>query len=137
MNLFVEWLSLPEELREPKTQKEFGKDHGIHQTTLSRWKANRVFQDRVVATVKGNLALSMPKYMANLEKLASRDDIVGLAAIKLFVLYAAGWSERFEKNQDREPNSFNAREMAVFINGKPAESLPVGLVSRKSLEVAA
>jgi hypothetical protein len=43
----VEWLALPVFQREPKTQAEFAKNFHVHFTTVSSWKAEPGFMDRV------------------------------------------------------------------------------------------
>lgn len=44
---FMEWLSLPKEMREPKTQGELGKQLGVADAILSRWKHLPGFWDGV------------------------------------------------------------------------------------------
>ena len=43
----VEWLALPDFQRDPKTQGEFAKQFHVCQQTLSEWKSESGFMDRV------------------------------------------------------------------------------------------
>ena len=44
---FILWISLPKELREPKTQVELSKKFRVGQDTLSSWKKQKGFWDEV------------------------------------------------------------------------------------------
>jgi len=44
---FVSWMSLPEELREPKSQSDLAKELNVDKATLSDWKNVEGFWDRV------------------------------------------------------------------------------------------
>ena len=92
-SLFVEWLALPEELRDPRTQKEFGKRYGISQQTLSSWKTNKKVHARVLEMVGANILCDFADYMSYLKKMAAKGDI---AAIKVYLGFVHGWSERIE-----------------------------------------
>lgn len=44
---FVAWISLPKELREPKTQRALACEFGVGEDTLSEWKLRDSFWDEV------------------------------------------------------------------------------------------
>jgi len=44
---FIDWLVLPEELREPKTQEDLSKELGVDKATLSQWKNLKGFWEVV------------------------------------------------------------------------------------------
>lgn len=44
---FVEWFTLPDELRLPQTQKKFSKEIGVGEDTLSAWKKRKGFFELV------------------------------------------------------------------------------------------
>jgi hypothetical protein len=45
--IFAEWLAVPREMREPKTQKELAVHLNVCPDTLSRWKVDSEFQAQV------------------------------------------------------------------------------------------
>lgn len=48
---FIEWLTIPESLREPKTARQFAADNKVSERTLHRWKAQGDVQNRVQGLV--------------------------------------------------------------------------------------
>jgi hypothetical protein len=44
---FINWLALPRELKEPKTQTEYADMIGVNKVTLSKWKQKEGFKEAV------------------------------------------------------------------------------------------
>ena len=50
---FAAWIALPKTLRQPRTQGEFAKKHGINECTLPGWKLRDDFWGRVITLRHG------------------------------------------------------------------------------------
>ena len=61
--LFAEWLAVPKNMREPKTQKELASVLDVEPETMSRWKNDQGFQDLVFEKARGRLEAELPDFM--------------------------------------------------------------------------
>jgi len=100
---FVEWLAMPKEARHPKTQREFARLHGVHESTLSSWREGLASEvERIVKTVA---VYALPDVMENLKRLArGGPDIppnVVLGAIQTYLSYVHGWDPKNPAARDR------------------------------------
>ena len=57
---FAEWLALPKEIREPRTQKEVAVLLKVKPETLSRWKKEPEFQSLAYEKARGQLEAVLP-----------------------------------------------------------------------------
>jgi hypothetical protein len=114
------WLAVPSEERVPKTQSELAKIIGVSFVTVSRWKNEPGFFDRIPEQSRRKMLEFVPDALAAARDLAVKKD---LAAIR-FCLELAGMIAG-----ERVPG--RGSQIAIFIGGKPAEPLPVGLVRRE------
>jgi len=85
---FVEWLALPEELRLPKTQRDFATEHGMDESTLWRCKNDSAVMERVEKLVN-QYARS---HFANVVYAMVAAAIGGsIEAARLYLQYIMGW----------------------------------------------
>ncbi|OGG40585.1 hypothetical protein A2118_00920 [Candidatus Kaiserbacteria bacterium GWA2_50_9] len=63
---FLEWLSLPHDARNPKTQKEFAKENALTEDTLSLWKKRDGFWNDWRSRVKNKYRERIPSCLAAL-----------------------------------------------------------------------
>ena len=61
--LFAEWLVVPKNMREPKTQKELASVLNVQPETMSRWKKDQEFQDLVFEKARVRLEVELPDIM--------------------------------------------------------------------------
>jgi len=61
--VFAEWLAVPKELREPRTQKELAAMLDEQPWTLSRWKKEEAFQTMVFEKARTYLGGKLPQIM--------------------------------------------------------------------------
>ena len=89
---FILWISLPKELREPKTQVELSKKFRVGEDTLSSWKKQRGFWDEVA---KKRKEWSREKTSDVIYALYKRIMETGNSAeVKLWFQLMEDWSER-------------------------------------------
>jgi hypothetical protein len=89
---FILWISLPKELREPKTQVELSKKFRVGEDTLSSWKKQRGFWDEVA---KKRKEWSREKTSDVIYALYKRIVETGNSAeVKLWFQLMEDWSER-------------------------------------------
>jgi hypothetical protein len=85
---FVEWLATPEELRLPKNQREFCREHGINEATAWRWKSDSA----VLARVEKLVNHYMRTHYADVAYALVRAAIAGnVEAIRLYLQFVIGW----------------------------------------------
>lgn len=97
---FILWISLPKELREPKTQIELSKHFGVGQDTLSEWKKQNGFWDKVSEQRK---EWSKEKTSDIINSLYKNILQTGNAAeVKLWFQIMEDWSERSITVSDKE-----------------------------------
>lgn len=87
---FIQFLAKPRPFR-GKSQRDFAKDLQVSPQTLSEWKRTEGFMDEVVKRVKENTKDDAADIVAGLAGRARRGDP---AAVKLWMQYVLGWSER-------------------------------------------
>jgi len=88
---FLCWLSLPEKERNPRTQQAFARQISVNPATLSIWKDDPKFLERVRERVDERCAKYHPDVVAGLIARARK----GYAPeVKLFFQYAYGWAEK-------------------------------------------
>jgi hypothetical protein len=87
----LEWLAQPDFLRQPRTQQELAVVLKVDAPTLSDWKREPGFMDRVVARVNELAREAHPDVMN-----ALRSNIRGgdTQAIKLYLEYVQQWAPR-------------------------------------------
>jgi hypothetical protein len=118
---FILWISLPKELREPKTQVELSKKFRVGEDTLSSWKKQRGFWEEVSKKRKD---WSKEKTSDVIYALYKRILETGNSAeVKLWFQLMEDWSERLmtvtEKDDNRLSHLTNA-ELEAFIAKKKA-----------------
>jgi len=97
---FILWVSLPKELREPKTQVELSKKFGVGEDTLSSWKKQRGFWDEVTKKRKD---WSKEKTSDVIYALYKRIIETGNSAeVKLWFQLMEDWSERLMTITEKE-----------------------------------
>lgn len=91
-NRFVAWIALPNSLRIPKTQKDFAKQIGVGEDTLSEWKQRGGF---FKAVEKKRQKWGLEKTPEVLYALYTRILKNGEAQeVKLWLQFFDGWSEK-------------------------------------------
>ena len=93
-NEFVEWISLPEAFRMPKTQGELAVKFGVGEDTLSNWKKRVGFWDLVKEKRRHWGKERTPNVVMGLYRKAVRDG--NAAEAKLWLQYFEDWTERKE-----------------------------------------
>ncbi|MGA2418200.1 MAG: hypothetical protein ABSF55_03110 [Candidatus Staskawiczbacteria bacterium] len=91
---FVEWVSLPEMFREPKTQGELAVKFGLGEDTLSNWKKRAGFWDLVKEKRRHWGKERTPNVIAGLYRKAVQGG--NAAEAKLWLQYFEDWTERKE-----------------------------------------
>ena len=82
--LFAEWLAIPKEMREPRTQKEFAVQLNVQPETLSRWKKDPALQDQVYEVARAYLENRLPEIMHGIgEKAAAGEYKFVILALEL------------------------------------------------------
>ena len=61
--MFAEWLAVPKNMREPKTQKELASVLNVQPETMSRWKQDQGFRDLVFEKARERLEVELPDIM--------------------------------------------------------------------------
>lgn len=112
---FILWVALPKELRVPKTQAELSKHFGVGQDTLSEWKKQTGFWEKVSQQRKewGKEKTSDIIYALYKRVLETG----GAPEVKLWFQITEEWSERLitvSEKQDPLKNLTDA-ELALLI----------------------
>ena len=93
-NQFVQWISVPEHLRELKTQGDFSKKYNVSEKTLSEWKQRDDFWRAVEIEWRkwGRVKTSnvIARFYATTMKEGKTSDI------KLWLQYFLDWSEKID-----------------------------------------
>ena len=93
---FTQWLATPKQFRTPKSQKEFAKEIGICQDTLTDWKHRPEFWPLVMQAMNKWMKERVPDVIGGLyqkatgEKVSSKD-------VELFLRLAGGEFNKFNK----------------------------------------
>lgn len=104
---YLEWLLLPDELKIPNTQTEWGKLHGISPNTLTNWKKIPEFDREYKDGIQG-LAKSPERTKKLLDVLYAR----GVAGdIKSAQLYLQATDQMPKANQNITIKTENAKEL--------------------------
>lgn len=118
---FILWISLPKELREPKTQVELSKKFRVGQDTLSSWKKQRGFWDEVSKKRKD---WSKEKTSDVIYALYKRIVETGNSAeVKLWFQLMEDWSERLMTIPEKDESylrSLTDAELEALIAKKKA-----------------
>ena len=86
---FIEWTATPSPLRKPQTQRDFARDHSIHETQLSRWRAMPEFNRDVVDKVSELMRDDLSDVMYALRNKIFKEG--NAAEVKLFLEWATKW----------------------------------------------
>lgn len=96
---FVEWCSLPNALREPKTQKQLAKKLKVSEVILSEWKKKDNFWDLVRANIKDWAKGKTPEVVQAIFNGALMYGESGQAAnAKLWLQWVDDWAEKSDFN---------------------------------------
>jgi len=117
---FLEWLATPQSERDPRTQRQFAKSFGIHETTLSRWKLDPEFVNKLPDAARMRLLEQTGSVLKKLVEMALSGN---LWAIETFLRYVCRWSGKDPAITERA--NFN---IPVFIGEKLAREMRVGLI---------
>lgn len=90
----VSWISLPDVLREPKTQSELAEKFGVGQDTISEWKQRKGFWELVRKKRKEWAREKTPNVLLSLYRKILKDG--GAAEVKLWFQFAENWNEKSE-----------------------------------------
>lgn len=117
---FILWISLPKELREPKTQAELSKHFRVGQDTLSEWKKKTGFWEEVASQRKNWSKEKTSEVVYALYKKAV--DTGGAPEVKLWFQIMEGWSERLISFTEKENPlaSLTDQELADLIKKQKA-----------------
>jgi len=97
--LFIKFCSIPKEVRELKTQREFSEKFGIGMDTLSNWKSIAGFWDEVSIYHKNEMKRFMNDVGMGILKSAKKGNP---KASELYLKYYMDWSEKI-KVEDETP----------------------------------
>lgn len=97
---FQEWLALPKQLREPKTQRALAPLLGVGEDVLSEWKKLEGFVDTVASLARQHLKSELPEIFGALAREAKAGDV---PAIKLVAQITDQLIERHDVTSDGEP----------------------------------
>ncbi len=87
---FIQFLSKPKPFR-GKSQRDFAKSLQVTPQTLSEWKRLEGFTDELIRRVRENTKEDIADVLCGLTERAKRGDP---AAVKLWMQYSLGWSEK-------------------------------------------
>ena len=93
-NSFIEWCALPDPLRDPKTQRDFAKQHGVSEVTLSHWREDDDFWQEVERRIRKWGKDKVPNVIASLYRGVIRDKKAG--EVKLYLEWITNWREKTE-----------------------------------------
>lgn len=117
---FVIWLSVPPAARRPKTQAALAELIGVNAVTLSKWRHSPEVADQVNAASRRYVSGRLSELIAAVFDDAVRGD---RHAREMVFKYILGWDERAPVAP-----AFNDNRTQVFVGGKPAMQLRVGLI---------
>ena len=84
----IHWLTLPEEARRPKTQRELAKQLGYHENTISEWKRLPGFAAAVMAAKRALISVeAVGKVLDALVRKATRHGEEDVAAARAVLEY--------------------------------------------------
>lgn len=115
---FLIWCATPEQVRDPKTQKEFAARHEVNEATLSKWKNDPDFDDKRIALTKKWGREKMPAALAALYSGVIKSKRG--ADFKIFAQYAEDWVPK-EDNGGGDGNEAVAAEiekLRILLKGK-------------------
>jgi len=93
---FVMWCATPDPLKKPSTQGEFAKQHSIHETQLSRWKAMPEFRQDLVSSVTELMSHKINNIMYSLENRIYKDG--GASEVRLYLEWVQKWMPEVKLN---------------------------------------
>lgn len=112
---FIEWLALPKAQRKPKTQTEFAKSIGMHETTLSDWKKLPGFMSEVTAIAREQLRDALSDVYGALVKRALDGDV---QAIKLALEVSGEYTPKQKVDLDIDVTKLSDDELRAIAEGK-------------------
>lgn len=118
---FFSWYLTPPLEREPKTQTELALLLDVDMSTIAKWKKDPEFCDLIP---DGARRRAMNHASAVMEKLVEKALGGSTYAMELYFKFVLQLAEPEDRN--RQPAVDN--RTLILIGGKPADSLPVGLV---------
>lgn len=86
---FVQWMATPTPLRKPATQREFAKQHSMHENQLGRWRAMPEFKQDAIAKVADLLSDDLSDVMYSLRNKIFKEG--SAAEIRLFLEWVTKW----------------------------------------------
>ena len=89
-DLFIEWLATPDELRAPKNQRDFCREHGINEATAWRWKGDSAVLAEVEKLVNRYARSHFADVVYALVESAKSGNI---QACRLYLQFIMGWRE--------------------------------------------
>lgn len=132
---FLDWLSLPYDARNPKTQKEFAIKHGVDEDTLSLWKKRGDFWDEWRSRLKNNnrerIASALAAVHKNIIKHGKGSDFLA------FVQYVDDFNPKMRIEEKQEPLGYlpdDQREQLIEALRHSGRAVAVGIA--KPLEDA-
>ena len=118
----MSWLITPPTLRQPQRQKELAKILNVNEATLCNWKKDPEFTDLIPDRIRRRAFDHAPEVFAALIDRAKKGS---LYAIELYFKFIFQWAEPLAGVGSHPVND---NRTVIMIGGKPAESLPVGLL---------
>ena len=113
---FITWIATPIELREPKTQAELSNKFGVGQDTLSEWKKQINFWEKVKEKrISWGHERTPDVVLALYNRIKKTGDPM---AVKLWLQHIENWSEKFivkEENGRDKYRHLTDAELAVTI----------------------
>lgn len=120
LQAFIYWIMLPKKLREPKTHGAFAKKIGVSQDTLTDWKRLPKFWREVQQEQQGHFRERAAEVLHGLTERAIGGNP---SAIKLYLQYVLGWSEKYTFEEDI-PRTLTEEEKKEIKNKLQAWSFP-------------
>lgn len=123
LQAFIDWIAIPKVAREPKNYKDFAKQIGVNQDTLTDWKHLIGFWQEVQKEQKEYFKEETTEVLSGLLQRAK----TGKAPeVKLFLQYFEGFSEKrtieeppsaLTKEREEEILNATSKWLNVFPNG--------------------